>query len=82
MTIYKFAYLKETYLKLGIIEIITAGLISSLVEHFGADDSKLQDGNTLVQAMLVPAMLLDVTERSNVVTGHAEHGLWALDRPE
>ena len=35
-----------------------------------------------MQAMLVPAMLLDVTERSNIVAGHAEHGLGTLDRPE
>ena len=69
-------------LELSIVQIIAASLVSTLVKHLGADDPKLQHGNPLVKAVLDPAVLLDGTEGSNVTTGHAEHGLGALDGPE
>ena len=35
-----------------------------------------------MQAVLVPAVLLDGTEGSDMTAGHAEHGLGTLYRPE
>jgi len=69
-------------LKLSIVLIITASTARSLVKHLGADDPQLQDGDTLVKVVPVPAMLLDGAEGAHVVTGQTEHGLGALDWPE
>ena len=69
-------------LELSIVQIIAASLVSTLVKHLRADDPKLQHGDPLVEAVLVPTVLLDGTKGSDVTAGHAEHGLGTLDGPE
>ena len=69
-------------LKFGIIDIITASFIIALVKHLGADVTQLQLSDPVVELVLVPPMLLDSAERSNVSTGRTEHGLGALHRSE
>ena len=52
------------------------------VEHLAGDEAWLEDGDALVEVVLVPGVLLDGVERSAVTAGQAEPLLGTLDRSE
>ena len=52
------------------------------VKHLAGDEAWLEDGDALVEVVLVPGVLLDGVERSAVSAGQAEPLLGTLDRSE
>ena len=52
------------------------------VEHLAGDEAWLEDGDALVEVVLVPGVLLDGVERSAVSAGQTEPLLGTLDRSE
>ena len=52
------------------------------VEHLAGDEAWLEDGDALVEVVLVPGVLLDGVERPGVSAGHAEPHLGTADRSE
>ena len=56
--------------------------MSGGIEHLAGDDARLEDGDALVEVVLVPGVLLDGVERPAVGAGETEPLLGTLDRPE
>ena len=52
------------------------------VEHLAGDEAWLEDGDALVEVVLVPGVLLDGVERPSVSAGQTEPHLGTADRPE
>ena len=62
-------------LELGIGLVIAAGSVRGLVEHLAGDEAGLEGGHPLVEAVLVPPVLLDGAQGPDVGAGQAEHAL-------